>query len=259
MYFNQKMLSHSLQDLFQVRFEDATTAQRLAAVEECNHDYRQGIKVCQDRGLIPVYFDYANPDQLSIYYNNRQPSGFYGEHLETQQEVVDNYNQVFFPDSGNKFGDEIWDQREHCAICFRHMDPLLCPKATDLLDHYRPHLYYTTDDVWNGLDRCLEEICHVWNLEIDHDRWHEWQKIYQQWRLVHDPYFARHLTRIVDAVVNNKYLSLRRFRMNFFMETILLHELIYKHNLNLKSWQLEKFPDNTQDLHKLLEPNLHAL
>ena len=36
--------------------------------------------------------------------------------------------------------------------------------------------------------------------------------------------------------------------------------IIYKHNLGLKTWQLEKFPANTQDLHTLLESNtLHNL
>lgn len=257
-YFNQKMQWQALQDLFQVRFEDATAAQRLAAIEECNHDYRQGIKICQDRELIPVYFDYADPDQLSIYYNDRRPGGFYGEHVEKLQ-IVDKRNKLYFPDAAVKFGNEIWDKRELWALCFRHQDPSTVPRVEDLLDQSRPHLYYTTDDVWNGFDRCLEEICHTWDLKIDHDRWQEWQKIYQEWRTVHDPYFARHLPRIVDAVVNNKYLSLRRFRMNFFMETILLHELIFKHNLNLKNWKLDKFPANTQDLHKLLEPNVHQL
>ena len=36
------------------------------------------------------------------------------------------------------------------------------------------------------------------------------------------------------------------------------HKLICKHNLNLKTQQLETFT-NTQQLHNLLEPNIHTL
>ena len=45
--------------------------------------------------------------------------------------------------------------------------------------------------------------------------------------------------------------------MDLWQEAIVQHILIYKYNLNLKNWQLKKFPDNTQDLHKLLETNIH--
>jgi len=35
------------------------------------------------------------------------------------------------------------------------------------------------------------------------------------------------------------------------------HALIYKHGLTLKGWGLENFPDDTKDLHQLLEPNVY--
>ena len=35
--------------------------------------------------------------------------------------------------------------------------------------------------------------------------------------------------------------------------------LIYKYGLNLKTWQLEKFPNNTKQLHELLEENIHPI
>jgi hypothetical protein len=54
-------------------------------------------------------------------------------------------------------------------------------------------------------------------------------------------------------------MSLERFNLDFYKEVIIQNALLYKQNLNLKNWQLEKFPANTQDLHKLLEPNIHQL
>ena len=45
--------------------------------------------------------------------------------------------------------------------------------------------------------------------------------------------------------------------MNFYKEVMIQQALIRRHSLNLKTWQLETFPANTQELYKLLEPSLH--
>ena len=51
-------------------------------------------------------------------------------------------------------------------------------------------------------------------------------------------------------------MDLERFNLDIFQEAAIQRELLYKHNLNLKIWQLEKFK-NTKQLHNLLEPNIH--
>ena len=53
-------------------------------------------------------------------------------------------------------------------------------------------------------------------------------------------------------------MDLTRFDLDVIQEAFIQRELIYKHNLNLKTFQLEKFI-NTQQLHNLLEPNIHPL
>ena len=53
-------------------------------------------------------------------------------------------------------------------------------------------------------------------------------------------------------------MDLTRLKLDIIQEAFIQHELIYKHNLNLKTWQLEKFT-NTQQLHNLLETNTHPL
>lgn len=256
-YYGVKLPSLAVKELFDLRFETANPEQIRVAEQHVIDDYRRGIRACQDRNLVPVFFDYDSRDLASIYYNDRFPLDWYGR-PSSKHDVVDFYNQSFYHDALEKFDGEIWDQRELCAITYRGPTPEL-PAVSDLIDQSQPHLYYTTDDVWHGFDRCIVEICDAWHIEIDQQRWQTWQKIYAQWRTVHDPWFSRHLPRIVDAVINNKYMSLKRFQMNFFMEVILQHELIAKHNLNLKTWQLTHFPDNAQDLHQLLEPSIHKL
>lgn len=256
-YFSKAPTVDILRLNHDVTIEMATSDQIAQAEHEVAQDYQQGVSYCQDHDLIPVFFDYCHSDFGSIFYNDRYPLDWYGV-ADTKINIIDKWNHTFFSESVSKFDGEIWDKRELAALTYQ------APKAlsldiSDLIDQTRPHLYYTTDDVWNGFDRCLEEICYSWKLKINADSWQTWKEIYNDWRTVHDPYFARHLPRIVDAVVNNKYLSLRRFRMNFFMEIMLQHELIVKHGLNIKTWQLEHFPDNTQDLYALLEPNFHHL
>ena len=69
--------------------------------------------------------------------------------------------------------------------------------------------------------------------------------------------FLRHepnrLGEIIDAIVTNKYINLKRFNLDFMQECVILHVLISKHNLNLLAEGLEYFTD-TKQLHNLLTP-----
>lgn len=256
-YYTSRISSEVAEQNFDVRFEDADPDQIKAIETAITDDYCQGIKHCQQHAIIPAFFDYVPGDFCTMYYNDRYPLLWNGEPV-TRDQSLDRYLQVFFEQSSKQFANTTWDRRELAALTYRPRGPLT-DNIDDLIDRSRPHLYYTNDDVWNSLDRCVVEICDVWGLRIAAGKLDAWREIYDYWRQVHDAAFARHLPRIMDAIVNDKYVSLRRFQLNFFMEVIIQHELITKHNLNLKTWQLEKFPDNTQDLHKLLEPNFHQL
>jgi hypothetical protein len=68
--------------------------------------------------------------------------------------------------------------------------------------------------------------------------------------------FEYNYKHIVESIVNNWSYPID---LTFDQEIVIQHCLIYHYGLNLKTWQLEKFPNNTQDLHKLLEPNIHPL
>jgi hypothetical protein len=205
-----------------------------------------------------IFIDYYSTDVLSTFYNDRFPSSALDLIRQSDKyESLEEYESFFFSDSNNFFKDNnIWDKREKLALLAPH---ILKKINYYTLDKSQKHLYYTSDDIWNGLPTIVYEIADFLSLTINEDRLSSWMHIYNEWRLNHDAFFARHLDRIVDAIVNNYYVSLKRFNLNLYKEVLIQSKLIYEYNLNLKTWQLEKFPDNTQDLHELLEPNTHCL
>ena len=103
------------------------------------------------------------------------------------------------------------------------------------------------------------EILNFIGNNIDQSRWNSWMSVHNQWRQLHAQSFSRNFTEIINAIVNNQYMSLKRYDIDFYKEVLIQHTLIFQHNLNLKTWNLTKFPDNTQDIHALLEPNFHNL
>ena len=70
--------------------------------------------------------------------------------------------------------------------------------------------------------------------------------------------FVAYFDKIINYIIEGYELNLDKFNLDLVQEAAIQHELIYKHNLNLKTWQLTKFT-NTRQLHNLLEPNIHPL
>jgi hypothetical protein len=65
-----------------------------------------------------------------------------------------------------------------------------------------------------------------------------------------------YVDEIVDDILYNRPRNLLDFELDLLQEAIIQQKLIKNYNLNLQNWQLDKFT-NTQQLHKLLEPNVH--
>jgi hypothetical protein len=254
-YVGMLPIETALETLFNTDIQSATVEQRSAAYTYILKDFEAMLRWTQNQKLMPVIFDYCESDLLSIFYNDRFP-------MWNQQKVKDLFvkqelhDQAFFKQSIEKFDQEIWDKRERLSL--NMSKPNNC-KIHQMINHSEGHLYYTTDDVWNNMPAIITEICTVLQLPLDSEKFKIWQKIYAQWRTVHDPYFGRHFDRIINSIVNGHYMRLDRFNLNFFQEALIQNALITKHNVNLKTWLLEKFPNNTQELHKLLEPNIHIL
>lgn len=178
----------------------------------------------------------------------------------TVEEINQERQMLFFPTSMATWKElnltDIWDERERQALDIR---PFSSPIDTreSMLPFEFPHIRITTSEFWNQGESVIKRVMSFCDLEIDQSRWDQWVNIYDTWKKVLEPRvsFCYRLPVILKCIVNNWYYDIGE--LTFIQEVIIQHCLIYKHNLNLKTWQLDKFPQNTQDLYKLLEPNIH--
>jgi len=162
--------------------------------------------------------------------------------------------KAFFTDQ--PVSNELWDLREHMALNIRPLDqPSLPPISKWDFDHF----YIDCLQWWFMGERVIQD-CMAWlGFTIDQQRLQSWLGIYQRWQKMLEPNikFVLDADNIVKAVVNGEYRQLPH--LTLFQEAIIQHFLIYRYNLNLRNWQLNYFPDNTQQLHQLLETNIHPV
>jgi hypothetical protein len=106
----------------------------------------------------------------------------------------------------------------------------------------------------------MQDLFDYLEIKIDNERIVYWNTVYLSWRKIHYNRlnFLWCFDKIINYILNDYYMDLTRLKLDIIQEAYIQHELIYKHNLNLKTWQLEKFT-NTQQLHSLLELNTHPL
>lgn len=178
--------------------------------------------------------------------------------VDTTADVEAVYQNVFFGKSLKKWKDigltQIWDIRERLALDERPLAPIRKPK----IDFSRRHCFIDSMEWFTNGVNVIKRVMNFCNLKIHSSRWDAWVDIHNQWQTLHKERlnFCYQLPHIVDATVNNWYYDID---LTFEQEVVVQHCLIYQHNLNLKTWQLEKFPNNTQELHKLLEDNIHPI
>jgi hypothetical protein len=254
-YTNLLDLYKLVKQLFDSPVENATKLQFDQALDHMLLDAQETVTWLQQLSYPIAFFDFQKDDFLNITYNNRKLIDVNGTPLDSIAEYWNSYVDTFFKNN-QQFDQNVWDRREQLALIMR---PDKDNNYYNLVDRTQPHLYYNTDDIWNDLPEVMKEMLDFFNLTMDSDRFNSWLPIYNAWRSKHDPYFSRHYDRILDAIVNNEYINLRRFNLNFYKEALIQRGLITKYNLNLKTWQLTTFPLDTQALHELLEPNIHTL
>jgi hypothetical protein len=179
---------------------------------------------------------------------------------QNEQEQFNDFIDYFFQDSIQRWEqldlNNLWDQREFLALNYCH-EALSVNAYVDLsINHFSMDCLE-----WFTLgDSLIHDLFDYLDTKIDQDRLCQWNIIYQSWRKIHHQRlsFLYNFDKIVDYIISGRYMDLTRFDLDIYQEAIIQHELIYKHQLNLKTWQLEKFLDTLQ-LHKLLEPNIHKI
>jgi hypothetical protein len=183
-----------------------------------------------------------------------------GQWIEDQEQINNNFIKKYFSDSKKIWQEhnlnDIWDQREFIALNF---DQANVEFIEDYVDPSHDVYYLHALELFN-FESHIQSVFDYLETAIDCQRHDAWIKIYQKWKVIYQSrlLFAWYFDQIIDSILNNRNFDLARFNLDLYQEAMIQRCLIYKHNLNLKTWQLEKFK-NTKQLHNLLEPNLHPI
>lgn len=179
--------------------------------------------------------------------------------LTDPHEQFADFIDYFFHESKKKFEaagmTNIWDQREFLSLNLDHRDTRKISKFIKLSDK---HYIVDCGELFNRFEFTVKDLFSFLGIEIVKDRWDSWKAVYESWRELHvsNLQFALYFDRIVAAIVENQYIDLARFKLDIVQEAAIQRELLYKHNLSLKTWQLDRFVD-TQQLHLRLEENVY--
>lgn len=175
----------------------------------------------------------------------------------TASEINQHVDQLFFSDSIQYWQaqdlNNIWDKRERLALCTRPFNDQHVQLGLEF-----EHLRINCQTFWHRGPMVVQQVMNFLGIIIQPERFAQWLSIYTEWHQLQCQTLQFHYDypHIVNAIVNNWYLEID---LSFEQEVIVQHCLIYQFGLNLKTWNLSKFPNNTQDLHKLLETNIHPL
>ena len=220
-------------------------------------DTKKLFSVMSEYGSATVHL--AGESFVPLYFLNvRNPGAFMFKTgiPASVEELKEDFETVFFSDSNEKWNaaglTNSWDIREKKALNIRPMDRIH--------EHYltTPHLRIDCREFWHNGISVINRVLDYLKLQIVPDRFEQWKDVYFQWSRpqIESMEFVYNCDHIVSAIVNNwDYV----INLTFEQEVVIQHFLIYKHGLNLKTWQLEKFPNNTNQIHNLLVDNIHQI
>jgi hypothetical protein len=233
------------------------------------HAFRSGTKqavqqLCEHSTKVIVLS--IHPDQI-LYQCGYTPRSHITAAWGTQQNLSDpddiynDFTDYFFKESKQQWENanltNVWDKREFIALNF---DPFDHNSILDYIDNNTNYYHVNALDLWTNFDQKLHELFDYLGVSISQDRYQTWLPVYNQWKNIHTNrlMFAQNFETIVDNILSGIEFDLTDFELDIQQEAAIQHFLIYKHNLNFKTWELVKFT-NTKQLHDLLEPNIHDL
>ena len=219
----------------------------------------------KDAGIKILHLGMSNiaPAYNSLTSRNVTRKLITNEEVDTLEALVD-YQKVFFSESLKKYEKlEPWDVRELIALNFNYISVLKeeAVLLSDIDTFKSNHLFVLCDELWFNGETALLNVLDYLNLKVVDERLSHWRNVYRNWQEAQRQriQFAIYLPHIVESIVNNYFFDLKRFELTLPQEAIIQNHLIRNYNLTIKNWRLEKFPDNTQDVHLLLEENFHKI
>jgi hypothetical protein len=225
-------------------------------VTTCNLDYAHIFQSCNEHN-IPVIYLAANthtPVYHGLSLNRARVPLTVGGDIDYIDDQYLSVHQWFFNNEMQHVSTR-WDQREVLALNLQIDNYNL---NDDMIDFSNPHLWINCEELWHDGEYVVRQCLDYINEPLIEMQLESWKAVYQQWQQIQQQIlkFCYELDHIVDATVKGWYYPLRP--LTLLQEAIIQHRLIYQHNLNIRNWQLETFPDNTNKLHILLETNQHA-
>lgn len=240
-----------------INFDTMSPDQWKSIQEYLTADYNQLLFESYAHGA-KVIFVSLNKNLLTYAANIRtsESAMFRNCQSDTIEDLKHVYDQTFFKDIAiwkNLGLTNVWDIRERRALASNILECL-----PDLIKLQFDHYWIDAQNLWYNGKREIPKIMAWLDLPLEQERFAQWEPIYNEWQqlqidLLQFEYNYKH---IVESIVNNWSYPIN---LTFNQEVIIQHCLIYQYGLNLKTWQLEKFPNNTKELNALLEPNIHPL
>jgi hypothetical protein len=233
------------------------------------HEFRTGTKqavqqLCEQSTKVIVLA--IHPDQM-LYRCGYAPRASVVPALQSQQKLSDpddvynDFTDHFFKESKQQWEREnltdVWDKREFIALNF---DPFNHSSILDYIGNNTNYYHINALNLWTNFDHEVHKLFDYLGVPISQDRYHAWLLVYNQWKNMHTKrlMFAQNFKTIINNILSGIEFDLTNFELDIQQEAAIQHFLIYKHNLNFKTWQLVRFT-NTKQLHDLLESNIHDL
>jgi hypothetical protein len=241
----------------------------LSEVKKLTHtDFAESINYCLDQNFKVIYV--AFDARMPFYFvNKRYPASmatlmFENRSAQSIQEMENEFERIFYPEDNRHMWpnncSSLWDQRERLALDRRPYDTVeWVTRHQPTFDRSKKHFYLNFLTYWTQFDQKVKDLMNYLELPIDNDRFQSWIKIYNDWQKIQTKFldFSMRVDDIMDAIVHGWDYDLGI--LTFEEEVIIQHLLIYKHNLNLNSYKLTRFPKNAKTLHKLLKPLNHKV
>ena len=233
-------------------------------IESQQKDYANLLNHCEANHIPVVYISFTSDPIFyqSIRVFDRWISGTMLTKTEvlTNSEFRNDFLNTYFSNSLQEWHklelNSLWDDREFIALNIRPYDIIEMDK---FVDYTVSHYYLDAKELFYNGKNTLIDIMQYLGIKINEERLIAWLPIYLKWQQTQLDIlkFSWNIDHICDCIVNNKYYDISIYKLDLWHEAIIQHIMIYKYGLNFKTWGLEKFPNNTQDLYILLEPNIY--
>lgn len=199
------------------------------------------------------YYYHANFREFGLKFSNLSVKN------QTNEEQINEFYNYYFSESIDLWGKSlehmtIWDLREFYALNIR---PYEMPSdINQFIDNNNKPLAIDAFEFYRFGENTMRKIFNFLELEITPTRLNEWRPVYKQWQTFHRDkvQFTLEFDQIIENIISGNTMDLSVYKLDIIKESVILHELLYKHNLNIRGYQVEKFV-NTKQIHSLLETN----